>query len=474
MKKDSNNAKVLKFLTLVSFIFLLNGYSKAQNLISIPFTNGFVGDNTAQNVSSNSKYLSSLGWTNVQFAQNTSGTTFTSQGNDIIGMVYITDANGVEFVINGYVKWRAPSGSVTALVFSPTSTVTLATNGSNGSNSYTISSSKYVGLIFNGMTLTIPTSGSNAGQVSGNAATTGLLTSLNDYLGTLPSITINDATVFEANGSVTLSVTLSASSTNQITVNYSTMDGSAVKINDYTANSGTLTFSAGQTSKTINLLITTDQTSEYQEAFYLILSDAVNASIVKSTSTIYIYDSTLPVELVSFGANCENENVILNWETASEYNSASFILERSVDGDNWEFRSEIEAAGNSNSVINYQYEDLYSERFVGYYRLTQIDVDGKQKVYDPIYVECKVVQKDLAIYPNPSNGDFKVKIVTSSTSEGTVNVISADGTHMLSQQMTLFPGINTCYFEAQTLNRGVYLVVVKYDNYTKTERLIIY
>lgn len=177
------------------FVALAFSDAIAQNIISIPFNSGFVGDNTAQNVSSNSVYLSSLGWTNVQFAQSTSGTTFTAQGNDIIGMIYITDANGVEHTINGFVKWRAPSGTVTALVFSPSSTAVLATNGSNGSSTYTISSTKYVGLIFNGMTLTIPTSGNNAGQVSGNAATSGLLTTLNDYLGTLPSISITDATV---------------------------------------------------------------------------------------------------------------------------------------------------------------------------------------------------------------------------------------------------------------------------------------
>lgn len=185
-------------------------------------------------------------------------------------------------------------------------------------------------------------------------------------------------------------------------------------------------------------------------------------------------DNVLPVELVSFGANCESENVILYWETASEHNSSSFILERSVDGGIWEFRSEVEAAGNSNSVISYQYEDVNSERFVGYYRLTQVDVDGKQKVYDPIYVECKVVQSELTIYPNPSNGDFKIEVLSSNSSDCTIDFVSTEGTQMLRQEMSLFPGVNTLYVQAQTLNKGVYLVVVKYANSIKTERLIIY
>lgn len=185
-------------------------------------------------------------------------------------------------------------------------------------------------------------------------------------------------------------------------------------------------------------------------------------------------DNVLPVELVSFGANCESENVILYWETASEHNSSSFILERSVDGGIWEFRSEVEAAGNSNSVISYQYEDVNSERFVGYYRLTQVDVDGKQKVYDPIYVECKTIQSELAIYPNPSNGDFKIEVLSSNSSDCTIDFVSTEGTQMLRQEMSLFPGVNTLYVQAQTLNKGVYLVVVKYANSIKTERLIIY
>lgn len=103
MKKIRIGKDKLKFLVILCISMILSQTTIGQNIISIPFNSGFVGDNTAQNVSSNSVYLSSLGWSNIQFAQSTSGTTFTSQGNDIIGMIYITDANGVEHTINGFV-----------------------------------------------------------------------------------------------------------------------------------------------------------------------------------------------------------------------------------------------------------------------------------------------------------------------------------------------------------------------------------
>lgn len=455
------------------FVALAFSDAIAQNIISIPFNSGFVGDNTAQNVSSNSVYLSSLGWTNVQFAQSTSGTTFTAQGNDIIGMIYITDANGVEHTINGFVKWRAPSGTVTALVFSPSSTAVLATNGSNGSSTYTISSTKYVGLIFNGMTLTIPTSGNNAGQVSGNAATSGLLTTLNDYLGTLPSISITDATVNESAGTVTVTLSLSASSSNQVTVNYTTTDGTAIKINDYTSVSGSIVFLAGQTSKPLTITITTDNISEFQETFYVNLSDAVNASIIKNMSTIVVYDASLPVELTNFLVNCENDYPIVNWQTASEHNSASFILERSKNGSDWELVNQIVAAGNSNATINYQFEDMDAARFVGYYQLIQVDIDGKQKIYDPIYSNCTTKEDEVEIYPNPTQGEFKIAISSNVAEKQSITLVNANGIIVFSEMVEMQNGFNQFLFNTSEWERGLYFVHIEGKNTQTIKKLIV-
>lgn len=223
-------------------------------MITVPFSNGFVGDNTANNVSANSFYLSGasgLGWSNVQFAQNSTSNIFVAQGNDIIGMVLITDNNGVEHTINGFVKWRALIGTVTTMVFQPgTGTnITLATNGSNGSSTYTITDTKYIGLTFNGQTLTIPQTGNGAYEVTGNAATSGLLTLLNDYLATFGKLSVADISVNESVGNATITVTSSASSTSALTVVYTTSNGTATAGSDYTAVTGTLTIPAGQLSE---------------------------------------------------------------------------------------------------------------------------------------------------------------------------------------------------------------------------------
>jgi hypothetical protein len=289
----SSKKQIKSILFGLLIVFNLFGL-QAQNLITVPFTNGFVGDNTANNASNNAYYLSGtsgLGWTNVQFAQNSNTNVFVAQGNDIIGMVLITDASGVEHTIDGFIKWRTPSGnSPHTMVFQPAAnaTATLATNSFNGSSNYTINSTKYIGLTFNGSTLAISPV---PGTVTGNAATNGLLDALNAYLATFVKISIADLTVNENAGNATVTVSLSGSSTSNITVNYITSNGSATAGADYTTTSGTLTFTAGQTSKTFNVPITDDSSLESSETINITLTDPINASILDGAGVISITDN---------------------------------------------------------------------------------------------------------------------------------------------------------------------------------------
>ncbi len=281
-----------KIFLLLLFTFSFDVYS--QNLISVPFNNGFVGDNTANNSASNCYYLtggSGLGWSNVQFAQNSTSTIFVAQGNDIIGMVLITDNNGVEHTINGFIKWRTPSGgSPTTPVFQPEvgTNVTLATNSLNGSSTYLINETKYIGLTFNGSTLTISPV---PGTVTGNAATNGLLDLLNSYLNLLPKISIQDVIVNENDGNVLITVTLSTSSSENVAVNYSTSDNTALSVVDYTSSIGSITFTPGQVSQTISIPIIDDFIPETLENFTITLSDPTNAAILDVSGIVSIVDN---------------------------------------------------------------------------------------------------------------------------------------------------------------------------------------
>jgi hypothetical protein len=114
----------------------------------------------------------------------------------------------------------------------------------------------------------------------------------------------------------------------------------------------------------------------------------------------------LPVELTQFSASCSDSVTSINWQTASEHNSAYFEILKSRDGGSWIKYARVEATGNSSEVINYSINDI-SDPTTVYYKLNQVDKDGKGQEYGPISANCNE-NTSLSISPNPTNGDFKL------------------------------------------------------------------
>lgn len=110
---------------------------------------------------------------------------------------------------------------------------------------------------------------------------------------TLPSASITDVSLTEGNSgtkSAIFTVTLSAASSQTVTIDYATADGTARAGSDYTAKSGRLSFSAGQTSKTITVSITGDTAKESNETFLVNLSNPVRVTLAKTAGTGSILD----------------------------------------------------------------------------------------------------------------------------------------------------------------------------------------
>ncbi len=163
-----------------------------------------------------------------------------------------------------------------------------------GSSTYTFT------VLVNGDTLNEPsetffvnvTGVANAVVVDGQ----GVGTIVNDD--PLPSLSIDDVTVVEGNtGTVNavFTVTLSAVSGQTVSVNYATADGTATQPADYTSTSGTLTFTAGQTSRTITVPVIGETVPEANETFFVNLSGATNATIADNQGLGTITNDDVPV-----------------------------------------------------------------------------------------------------------------------------------------------------------------------------------
>ena len=130
------------------------------------------------------------------------------------------------------------------------------------------------------------------------------------------TVSVGDVSLAEGNSAGTASfvVTLSNASDSAVTVNYATQDGTATAGSDYTATSGTLTFSPGETSKTVNVVVTGDTVVEANETFTLVLSSASGATIGTGTGTATLTNDDVPVELtaVSTGPGTAAQVNVLN------------------------------------------------------------------------------------------------------------------------------------------------------------------
>ncbi len=125
-----------------------------------------------------------------------------------------------------------------------------------------------------------------------------------------PSLSIGNVSVAEnvTGGEAKFTVTLGAASGRDVTVRYATSNGTATAGSDYTSASGTLTFDAGDTSKTVNVSVTDDNTDENDETFTVTLSNASNANIGTATATGTITDDD-PEPSLSIGNVSVAENV---------------------------------------------------------------------------------------------------------------------------------------------------------------------
>ena len=134
------------------------------------------------------------------------------------------------------------------------------------------------------------------------------------------------------------------------------------------------------------------------------------SGITTLSQFVVVSDATaLPVELLYFYAEKEGNNVRLDWETATEISNSHFDIEWSIDGINFEKIGEVAGAGTTNEIQSYDFlDDLNRVGFqnrhgLHYYRLKQVDLDGKFEYTNILSIEFESSKVDIQVYPNPAS-----------------------------------------------------------------------
>lgn len=150
-----------------------------------------------------------------------------------------------------------------------------------------------------------------------------------------------------------------------------------------------------------------------------------------------ICENDLPVNLVSFtGKVTEEGRVQLLWSTASESNSARFDIEHSPNGREWRRVGSVDAHGESEKLIHYNYIHTIPTRGNSYYRLAQTDRDGTF-TYSRIVI-VRLAAGTFSVYPNPA---AHRAYVTNPEDLAAVEVVDANGRVVIRQTEGIAQGI---------------------------------
>jgi len=160
--------------------------------------------------------------------------------------------------------------------------------------------------------------------------------------------------------------------------------------------------------------------------------------------------STLPVELIDFSAKATDKGVALFWQTAIEINNDYFTLERSNNGRDFEKIEQISGAGNSDNRVEYETIDFAPLKGENYYRLRQIDFDGKETLHTVISVFVKN-EESVKVYPTLVNNEINIAF-QEILPEGTIQIFDMTGKAMGEYSTSGYK--NT--IDLSFLNKGTY------------------
>lgn len=163
----------------------------------------------------------------------------------------------------------------------------------------------------------------------------------------------------------------------------------------------------------------------------------------------------LPVELVSFSGECQEDKVALSWSTASEINNDYFTVERSSDGHDYVSVGVVDGASNSNQLLRYFFEDAQPQE-TGYYRLKQTDFDGAYEYSDVVFVACSETGGlEVLVYPNPGSLGLTLEINGGPERQHLFTMTDMSGRQVLQGTVQRLQTIS-----AEGLAPGIYLIML--------------
>lgn len=358
----------------------------------------------------------------------------------------------------------APCASPVASVFSQNN-ISLGTPTGTYSNGVT--TNVYSGAACGGAPVAgVITSNSNSsGSINTSTLTAGSSYSVKYSFTDMYGCTTSLCKPFKVFPRVTIAPTINCSSNPPtVSVNASCPSCNATYVAEYSYNGGTSW--------------TTATSANFQDIFtYAHVKNTVTGEVSCEVSSAKLADcpTVLPIELIYIRANAiDNQYIKVTWATASELNTNRFEVLRSTDAVNFVKVGELPAAGNSNTIKNYLYDDHdVVPGITYYYQIREVDNGSHVQLTNIANAKLERDKFELiSIYPNPVVDNTVITMYSKDAMDITLIVYNDIGELMKDDQKTLKEGLNEWNISTEKWAKGVYYFIIKSDDKPITKQVI--
>lgn len=190
----------------------------------------------------------------------------------------------------------------------------------------------------------------------------------------------------------------------------------------------------------------------------------------------YLPATSLPVSFLYFTASQKNERaIVLAWKSSREINSSYFEVQKSNDGILYMAIGRIAAAGATGVATDYNFTDQEPINGPNYYRLKQVDLDGRF-VYTPSRL-VRFEERSNALvkyYPNPTTGILNILVTGQLKTEAKIiNVFNATG-EVIWQLKAGLTNLGVIPVDLSGFTKGIYFIQVKTATTNSVERIVLH
>jgi hypothetical protein len=197
-----------------------------------------------------------------------------------------------------------------------------------------------------------------------------------------------------------------------------------------------------------------------------------------SAAEISQIQTLLPIKLSSFSTlHHENNGVLLSWKTEQEYNTKHFEIERSTNGQDFEYINKVIAIGNSSIIQNYSYIDYLSPNILTsekvFYRLKIIDNDSSFKYSKVNVVQVKNKNTTITVKPNPVANEGKIEISGLHNGKLNISILNSLGVSVLKFEKLINQSNFTFPIQTSTFENGVYYISINNNGIISNKKFVV-